>query len=217
MLTLWCLEQKMGAPKATVALGAPFKGYFPSLHQEGIIFFGNFSYKSFPFYKWTFGAYLIFINVNPLVSGTKKRGPQSNRCFGGPFLWVFSLFAPRGNNFFFSKIFLIKVSHFINEHLEHIWFSLMLTLWCLEQKMGALLWGPLLRVFSLFAPRGNNFFLENISYKSFPFYKWTFGAHLIFINVNPLVSETGNGGPQSNPCFRGPFLGVFFLFCSKRE
>ena len=79
----------------------------------------------------------------------------------GPLLRVFSLFSPRGNNFF-SKLFLIKVSHFINKYLEQIRSSLMLTLWYLEQKMGApkviLLWGPLLRVFSLFSPRGSNFF-----------------------------------------------------------
>ena len=75
---------------------------------------------------------------------------------------VFSHFEPRGNNFF-SKIFLIKVCHPINEQLEHIWFSLMLTLWCLGQKreapkasvaLGAPLWG----YFPPFAPRGNNFF-----------------------------------------------------------
>ena len=75
MLTLWCLGQKREAPKVTVALGAPFWGYFPPLHQEWIIFF--------------------------------------------------------------PKIFLMKVCHPINEHLEHIWFSLMLTLWCLGQKREA--------------------------------------------------------------------------------
>ena len=56
--------------------------------------------------------------------------------FGGPFLRVFTLFAPRGNNYF-SKLFFVKVSHFITEHLEHIYFSLMLTLWCMEQNRGA--------------------------------------------------------------------------------
>ena len=79
---------------------------------------------------------MFFINGNSLVSGTEKGGPQINLSFGGPFLRVFSLFAPKENNFF-SKNILIKVSHSITEHLEHICFSLMLTLWCMEQKMGA--------------------------------------------------------------------------------
>ena len=64
MLTLWCLEQKRGAPKAIIAFGHLFKGIFP--------------------------------------------------------------LSPRGTNLF-VKNFFIKVSHFMTEHLEHIWFSLMLT------------------------------------------------------------------------------------------
>ena len=63
LLSLWCLDQKRGALKASDAFGAPFKGYFPSFHQEVIFFFLNFFYKSFPFYNWTFGGYFIFINV----------------------------------------------------------------------------------------------------------------------------------------------------------
>ena len=128
------------APKATNP------NFFAFTHKSNNYCCVYFLLKGGP--PWTF---ILWMNKNkifsnPLVSGTKKRGPQSNCCFGGPFLRVFSPFAPRGNNFF-TKIFLIKVCHSINEHLEHIWFSLMLTLWCLGQKerppKQPLLWGPL--------------------------------------------------------------------------
>ena len=42
-----------------------------------------------------------------------ENGPQRNGFFGG-------LLKKRLLKFSFSKIFLIKVSHFITEHLEHI-------------------------------------------------------------------------------------------------
>ena len=72
----------------------------------------------------------------PSGAWNKKWGLPKQYCFGSPFLKVFSIFSLRGNNFC-SKLFLTKVSHFITEHMKKIWFSLMLTLWCLEQKMGA--------------------------------------------------------------------------------
>ena len=128
------------------------------------------------------------------MSGTKKRGPEGIR-------WEEGIF-------FSSKHFLIKVSHFITEHLEHIWFSLLLTLWCLEQKRGPWRHQMPLRVFILFSPRGNIFIFKIFFYKSFPFYNWTFGAYLIFINVNPLVSGTEKGGPEGIQCLRGPILRV---------
>ena len=128
---------KKRGPQSNHCFGGPFlRGISPFAPRGNNFFFKNFSHKSLPYKLWTIGAYLIFINVNPLVSGTKKRGPQSNRCFGGPFLRVFSPFAPRVN-IFFSKIFLIKVCHPNYEQLELIWFSLMLTLWCLGQKREA--------------------------------------------------------------------------------
>ena len=92
-----------GGPKGNHYLRGPFLRVFSLFSPRGNIFFFAFSYKSFPFYNWTFGAYLIFINVNPLVSGTKKKGPEGNHCLQGSFLRVFSLFSPRVNKFFFKK------------------------------------------------------------------------------------------------------------------
>ena len=50
-LTLWCLEQKREAPKASDAFGAPFKDTFPLFTKREQFFFKTFFYKSFPFYK----------------------------------------------------------------------------------------------------------------------------------------------------------------------
>ena len=48
----------------------------------------------------------------------------------------------RANPIFkFKKKILIKVSHFMIDHLKHNWFSLVLTLWCLEQKPKAVAFG----------------------------------------------------------------------------
>ena len=67
-LPLWCLEQKR---EALMPSGPLFKGIFPLFTKREYFFFNTFSYKSFPFYNWTFGVYLIFIIVCPLVSGTR--------------------------------------------------------------------------------------------------------------------------------------------------
>ena len=97
------MEKKSGAPK-------------------GIIFFKTFFYKSFPFYNWTFGAYLIFMNVNSLVYGTEKGGPQRNRSFWGPFL-IYCSIHQRVNineNQICSKCSVIKWETFIKKVLKRI-------------------------------------------------------------------------------------------------
>ena len=65
----------------------------------------------------------------------KREAPKASDVFGDPFYGYFPSFHQEGT-FFSSKPFLIKISHFITKHLEPIWFSLMSTLWCLEQKRG---------------------------------------------------------------------------------
>ena len=68
------------------------------IHQERIIKKQIFSLKVSHFIIDLFQHILYLLFFNPLVSGTKYKGPESDCRYWGPFLRVFSITSPRGNN-----------------------------------------------------------------------------------------------------------------------
>ena len=88
-------EQGDMYPHSLRGFSSRFWWCFPFIHQENFFENQNYFGESLPSICETCRWYQLFFGANPLVSGTNKVRPQSNRCFGGTFFVVFSFFSPR--------------------------------------------------------------------------------------------------------------------------
>ena len=130
------------------------------------IFYKNVLMKVFPFYYWPFGAYLIFIIVNPLASRTITKGHESDRRLQGPFIGIFILFFTK-SEYLKKKISYKSFPFYDRPFRTYLIFISVNPLLSVTKTKGCCLWDPFLGVLPFFPQERILFFLNLIKISHF--------------------------------------------------